>query len=221
MLGRLFGKSSASAGADARAPSYRARYESTFAPLLGIRAESFGLMLGLLEDTCRTLDRPALIVETGSVRRAGAWENEGQSTCLWADFADHYEAEIHTVDLDPGPARVIREELKLGPAVRAHTGDSVRFLHDFAQREAGRHIDLLYLDSFDFDLSNPFPSAFHHMKELAAIRTCLGPGTIVAVDDNPQVEGGGYTGKALLVAEWFDQVGIPRIFTGYQFIWRF
>ena len=58
------------------------------------------------------------------------------------------------------------------------------------------------------------------MKELAAARPCIGPGSIIAVDDNIALDGGGFLGKGFLVAEWFEQVGIPRVYTGYQFIWQ-
>ena len=226
MLGRLAkrlltgGVGKAGTGDGHGAGSYLDRYDRQFAPLLAMRAPSFRLMFELLEQKSRALDRPLLIVETGSARVPGRWAGEGQSTVLWDDFSQYVEAEIHSVDIDPNAARVLREEFKVGESVRIHTRDSVSFLHEFATSEPVRQIDLLYLDSFDFDIANPFPSSFHHMKELTAVRPSLGPGTIIAVDDNVQVEGGDYVGKGMFVDEWFSQVGIPRIYTGYQFIWK-
>ena len=218
----LFGRSTPSPAAALRkrgaSTSYLDRYDREFAPLLGVRAEGFRVMFSLLEQRCRALDGPALIVETGSVRAPGQWENDGQSTVLWDDFARYYDAEIHSVDLDPAPARLIRAELSA--EVHAHTGDSVRFLHELACQSPARRIDLLYLDSLDVDANNPFLSAFHHVKELAAARPCIGPGSIIAVDDNVPQGGGGFSGKGFLVADWFEQIGIPRAYTGYQFIWQ-
>ena len=208
------------AGTPAGTVSYLERFDRQFAPRLELRAASFRLMFELLEQKSRALDRPLLIVETGSARVPGRWAGEGQSTVLWDDFAQYFEAEIHSVDIDPNAGRVLREELQVSDSVRVHTRDSVGFLHEFATRLPLRQIDLLYLDSFDFNGDNPFPSSFHHMKELTAIRPCLGPGTIVAVDDNLPVEGGGYIGKGMFVDEWFTQVGIARLYTGYQFIWQ-
>jgi hypothetical protein len=223
MLGRLTKKllGGQAAGNDATPVSYLARFDREFAPRLGQRADSLRLIFSLLEPHCQALDRAALIVETGSVRELDNWEGDGQSTLLWGDFAAHYDAEVHTVDLDPAAARLIREKTRLEELVQVHTGDSVRFLHGLSTRPPLRHIDLLYLDSFDFDPNNPWPSALHHLKELAAARPCLGPGSIVAVDDNFMTSDGGFVGKGMFVAEWFAQVGIAPLFTGYQFIWRF
>ena len=197
---------------------FLANYEKRFAPLLGVRAGGFHAIFRHLEARCRAIARPALIVETGSMRVPGNWAGDGQSTVLWKEFASVHDCEIHTVDLDPEAARVVRQEC--GEAVVAHTGDSVRFLYDFAQSSQARQIDLLYLDSFDFDNRDPFPSAFHHIKELIAVRPCLGPGSIVAIDDNYVLEEGGWTGKGYLAMQWFDHLGIPCVHQGHQFVWQ-
>jgi hypothetical protein len=168
----------------AGAPSFLTHYESVFAPLLGV---------------C------ALIIETGSMRTPGNWTWDGQSTVLWKEFGLLYESEIHTVDLDPEAARVVRQEC--GELVQAHTGDSVQ-------------IDMLYLDSYDFDAADPFPSAFHHIKELIAVRPCLGPGSIIAIDDNFVLAEGGFTGKGYLADEWFRHLDIPCLHRGHQFVWQ-
>ena len=222
MLGRLTSNllGLRAAEAPARGAAYLERFDRQFAPRLGMRAESLRLMMSLLEARTRSVERPLLIIETGSVRQPGNWEGDGQSTVLWGDFANHFDAEVHTVDLDPEPARLINGELALGDTVKAHTGDSVKFLHDLATARPLRQIDLLYLDSYDLDVQNPYPSALHHLKELAAARPSLGPGSVVAVDDNHLLETGGYLGKGLLVEEWFSQVGIKPLYSGYQFIWQ-
>jgi Methyltransferase domain len=223
MLGRLTkgllgGKGAAND--TTRAASFMERFDREFAPRLGVRADSLRLMLALLAERSQVGGPPALIIETGSVRQAGNWLGDGQSTVLWGDFASRFDAEVHTVDLDPAPARRILDDLGLGEAVQVHGGDSVAFLHDFAVREPRRRIDLLYLDSYDLDIHNPYPSALHHLMELAAARPCLGPGSIVAIDDNPELDTGGHVGKGMLVGDWFNKIGIPPLFTGYQFIWR-
>jgi len=222
MLGRLTSSllGRRPAEAPAAGATYLERFDRQFAPRLGVRAESLRLMMSLLETRTRSVERPLLIIETGSVRQPGNWEGDGQSTVLWGDFASHFDAEVHTVDLDPEPARLINGEMGLGEMVAAHTGDSVKFLHDLATNQPLRQIDLLYLDSYDLDVQNPYPSALHHLKELAAARPCLGPGSVVAVDDNFLLDTGGYVGKGLLVEEWFSQVGIKPLYCGYQFIWQ-
>jgi len=205
----------------ASAPSFMPLYAQKFAPRLAHRAGGFGTMFELLETRCRTLDRPALIVETGSMRAIGNWEGDGQSTLLWKEFSAFHPCEIHSIDLDPGAAEVVREAC--GDAVHAHTGDSVAYLHKMAQMDSPPQIDLLYLDSFDFEPSNPFPSAMHHVKELMSVGACLRKGSIVAIDDNfirMDDCGGHPTGKGYLAREWFRDLDIPCVYPGYQLVWQ-
>jgi hypothetical protein len=200
------------------ASPFLAHFEKNFAPLLALRAAGFRKMFQLLEERCRGRAGPALIIETGSMREVGNWPGDGQSTVLWKEFASIHDCEVHSVDLDPEAARVVRQEC--GDAVNMHTGDSVRFLYDFVGSPQARQIDLLYLDSYDFDSKDPFPSAFHHIKELIAVRPCLGPGSIIAIDDNFVLEEGGWTGKGYLAMQWFDHLGIPCLQQGHQFVWQ-
>ncbi|HEX4329296.1 MAG TPA: class I SAM-dependent methyltransferase [Burkholderiales bacterium] len=218
MLKNIFRGTSRSADQAGGGSPFMANYEQRFAPLLGGRASGFRAIFQLLEARCQSLAQPGLIIETGSMRVPGNWAGDGQSTVLWKEFASVYDMEVHTVDLEPDAARVVRQEC--GAAVQAHTGDSVRFLYDFANSARARQIDLLYLDSFDFDAKDPFPSAFHHIKELIAVRPCLGPGSIVAIDDNFVVDTGGFTGKGYLAMQWFDHLGIPCAHQGHQFVWQ-
>lgn len=201
------------------APSqFLAYYESKFAPLLAVRAGGFREIFRRLEERCAGRAEPGLIIETGSMRTVGNWAGDGQSTVLWKEFASIHDCEVHSVDLDPEATRVVREEC--GDAVQAFTGDSVRYLYDFANSPQARQIDLLYLDSYDFDNQDPFPSAFHHIKELIAVRPCLGAGSIVAIDDNFVLAEGGWTGKGYLAMQWFEHLGIPCAHQGHQFVWQ-
>ncbi len=109
------------------------------------------------------------------------------------------------------------------------------FLHRLANRLAatGRGIDLLYLDSYDFDAANPVPSMMHHLKELCAIAPALKARTLVVVDDTfralrgLKAADGSYTllgdfglaGKGSYVDEYFRQIGIAKAFEGYQCGW--
>ena len=51
----------------------------------------------------------------------------------------------------------------VSPRTRVFAQDSVPFLHRLAQEltKANRPIDLLYLDSYDWDAQNPVPSMVH------------------------------------------------------------
>jgi len=193
-------------------------FDAEFAPLLGKRKEGFRIMLESLERRQLAGAPVPLIVETGSMRFHGNWEGDGQSTYLWSTFAKLYHSEIHTVDIAPEAADLVRKVC--GDRVQAHTGDSVAFLYELASAPIPKKIDILYLDSFDFDPADPFPSAFHHIKELIAVRPCLGKGSIVAIDDNLLLPDGSYTGKGYLAMQWFDHLGIKCLHQGYQYIWQ-
>lgn len=225
MLGDLIkralgGGATADSGAasSVKSRNFLPAYESRFAPLLAARAPGFRIIFEHLEERCRASEEPVLIVETGSVRQLGNWAGDGQSTLLWNEFAAFHSTEVHTVDLDPAAAEVVRENC--GAAVHAHTGDSVAFLYKMAGDPNPRQIDLLYLDSFDFDPNEPFPSAFHHIKELIAVRPCLRKGSIVVIDDNFHGPDGQITGKGYLVMQWFKHLDLACLHAGYQYVWQ-
>ena len=192
-------------------------YDQLYAPHLMGRAAGFRIMFERLEARAALRSEPLLIVESGSLRKPGNWE-DGQSTMLWKEFAQFHECEIHTVDLDPKAAVSVRQTC--GDAVHAHTGDSVAFLHQMACAPEPRQIDLLYLDSFDFDPEEPFPSALHHVKELISVRPCLDKGSIVAIDDNFVLPDGQFAGKGYLAMQWFRHLEIPCVHSGYQLVWE-
>jgi len=198
-------------------PSFLPRYDMDFAPHLAQRAPSFRIMIEKLEALARQRPGPLLIVETGSLRAVDDW-GAGQSTLLWKAFSEFRDCEIHTVDLNPDVTALT--ERVCGDAVHAHTGDSVAFLHAMASVPVPRQIDLLYLDSFDFDPEEPFPSAMHHVKELIAIRSCLHRGSMVAIDDNFVSPDGKHVGKGYLAMRWFEHLDIPCLYSGYQFLWQ-
>ena len=45
---------------------------------------------------------------------------------------------------------------------------------------------MLYLDSWDLDVCNPWPSAFHAMQELIAATPKISCGTLLLIDDTPR-----------------------------------
>lgn len=216
MFGKMFRRSQQQASLPPQA-SFLPQYDSRFAPHLMGRTDGFRIMFEHLEARCRARPGPALIVETGSLRKPGHWA-DGQSTLLWSEFARVHDSEIHTVDLDPAAGRTVREVC--GDQVQIHTGDSVAFLYEMASAPQPRQIDLLYLDSYDYDPAEPFPSAFHHIKELIAIRPCLRKGSIVAIDDNFLQSDGQFAGKGYLVMQWFRHLDIKCLYSGYQWIWQ-
>lgn len=179
------------------------------------------------------LDRPVFIVETGCVRKADYWA-DGQSTILFDKFAAGLPGSvIRTVDLNPQATALCKT--LVSSTVDVHTGDSVAFLHGLAKNPPDhfQHIDLLYLDSYDVELSAPHPSALHHLKELIAVSPLIGPDTLIVVDDAPkevhyvpQGDSGAIfitdpriSGKGKYVAEYAESIGAKRVFSDYQAGW--
>jgi hypothetical protein len=204
-------------------------FDTEARPKLALRADTFARMFAYLD----AFDRPVGIIETGCVRKAGNWAGDGGSTILFDTYAEwHPGSAVHTVDIDPQATALCRT--LVSERVTIHTGDSVMFLKGFADAppQGFPGIDLLYLDSFDLDLDNVFPSAFHHMKELTAISPVIRPQTLVVVDDSPSsffgiVQNDTLTptsapkigGKGKMIAEYAAQIGAEQVFTGYQCGW--
>lgn len=186
-------------------------YLEKYAARLGVRRDGFRSMFSLLEAA-----RPQgdfRIVETGSMRVLDNWAGDGQSTILFDQFVTFHGGEVLTVDMSPECGDLIARTCS--EQVRFTCDDSVRYLHKL-RTTGDQRIDLLYLDSFDLDFNQPTPSAFHHIKELLAIWPALAPGAVIVVDDNPP----GMIGKGYLVENFFDHLGIPRVFDGYQKLWQ-
>jgi hypothetical protein len=125
-----------------------------------------------------------MIVETGTLRCA--WRSHralhGWSTVYFRTLLDRIGGELHTVDVDPAAIETSRATIArmLGNTNRVHfhTGDSIAFLQCFAGP-----IDILYLDSYDYDPAKGDAAARHQLAEAQAAADKLTPRSIVMVDD--------------------------------------
>ena len=179
------------------------------------RGPSFLITFFLLEQKALRGQKDFLIVETGSLRTEPInIPADGASTIIFDAFLKIHNGALHTVDLDPKCQGVIRKYCS--EKVIAYTSDSVKFLETFNEAEK---IDVLYLDSFDLDVTNPEPSAEHHLKEIEIIFDRLKKGTIIIVDDN-LVYKGKPVGKGYLVEKFLKDKGVPMIFDGYQKVFQ-
>ena len=170
--------------------------------LLGQRLNAFERITAMLQSGC-------VIVETGTVRQAGNWGGDGQSTVVWNAYAEMLGGHVTTIDLDPVGATLV-EQLALA-STTAITGDSLQVLPTLTVS----HIDFLYLDSFDVDWNNTTPAAEHHLAELKIVWPLLKPGSIVAVDDNRNGHG-----KGELVAAHMAANNVPEILNEYVRVWK-
>ena len=198
---------------------FMAVFDQHLRPRLDKRADGFATLFGAL---CQRLG-PLWIVETGTLRMAGNWAGDGQSSVLFDLFA---QAETRrgrpvsfvSIDLAAGSIAAAR-------AVCSHVAslvcnDSVHALHTLSRLVAGRRIDLLYLDSFDLDLADPRPSAEHHLMELVAAAPMLGSGSLVMVDDYDVPGVGSVGGKGLLVDAYLAAIDATVLHAGYAKLWR-
>jgi hypothetical protein len=194
--------------------SFMPTFDTLYLERLAVRGPSFRLMLELLESKKKS---EYFILETGCLRIPDNWFWDGMSTYVFDQFVGFHGGSVLSIDISRDNVEVARRHCS--PRVKFICSDSVKFLYDVSLTDQLPEIDLLYLDSFDLDKQNPFPSAFHHVKELAAIMRKLRPGVIVCVDDNMTFQGKD-VGKGLLVDEFMKNIGAQKLFDGYQMIWR-
>jgi hypothetical protein len=153
------------------------------------------------------------IIETGSLRRAGNWRGDGQSTLVWDLLARDIGAHVTSIDID---ANVI--------ATAGAATTHIRYIHDDSiatLRNQSGSVDLLYLDSFDVDPKNPMPAAMHQMFEFTAAVHLLTPRTIVLLDDCMTHEDGNIVGKGMLLTRYLRHVGAQIFAQGaLQIAWQ-
>lgn len=153
-----------------------------------LRRPSFMLTLALAK--CMGVK---YIVETGTIRTKDA--PDGQSTRIFAEYARLTGAKFYSIDLNPNHIAMSKSEVgELLPYVEHICDDSVAWLSRCAWP-----IDLLYLDSYDFDFDNPGPSQRHELAEIgAAYGKIRQPAAILLDDCAVENEGKGYLGTRFL-----------------------
>jgi hypothetical protein len=185
------------------------------------RATSLSMVFEILDEK---KNKDFFIVETGCMRADHgqlALGDDGASTYIFDDFINYYDGEVASVDINPD--NVAHAQKMVSDKTQVYCSDSVEFLWNIPSK---RKIDLLYLDSFDFEPEDPIPSQKHHLKELTAVMKNLRKGSIIMVDDNlntPEFEW--FTkiaqgGKAGFVKEFMKDIGAELLLDEYQIIWR-
>lgn len=175
----------------------------------GVRAASFRAALDYVDAALRRRQGPPpVILETGTTRVDGAY-SDGQSTVLFDAFAAQRGGRVLSVDLSIENCRVSRR-LTSSDTTDVVCADSVGFLSRLARGVVAR-VDLLYLDSFDVDWTNPHASALHHLFELAAVFSHLKEGCVILVDDNA-----GGRGKGAYISQFMQAVGCVVLIDAYQ-----
>jgi len=213
------------------------KWFETVAPKLGNREISFRKIFKYLDNQ----PSPIIIVETGCLRKVDNFL-DGQSTLLFDKYtlSRGEESKVYTVDINPDSTKVCKQVVSNN--VEISTEDSVKHLNflsnSFLKKKT--KVSMFYLDSFDLDWRYPFPSAAHHLKELAAITKIIDSKTLVVVDDSPANANVTYVenhhenwkiiqspappptigGKGFLVHEYATRVGAELVFSHYQAAWK-
>ena len=135
------------------------------------------------------------------------------STLIWDAIATEHNGFVTTVDIDKKATQNCIELLG-EDCVRTVvvTSDSVRYMR--ACEKMGE-VDLLYLDSYDFDINNPLESATHHLAELASVYHQLKRGCYIMIDDCH----GPDFGKHMLCKGFLNIMGARLVVQDYQHIW--
>lgn len=166
-------------------------------------------------DTFCALARIALdrklnrIVETGCYRGIDA---DGNSTIILSMIAARLGGSLDSVDINPEHVEAAKRHTPIteGPTLAFHLSDSVEYLH-----KRTKPVDVLYLDSLDFNPDDPGPSQRHQLLELLAAEPLLSPASLVLLDDFALKD----RGKTLLSSERLRQGGWRLLASGYQLLW--
>lgn len=173
---------------------------------LNLRYHTFARALKLIQD--RKLER---IIETGTSRFGGTnCAGDGCSSLIFTDYINNYGGKFYSVDIDKQALLNAQRDLKPG-FKNAHfiCSDSVEFLHNFSES-----IDFLYLDSYDFEVTNPLASQKHHLLEIQAAYPKLHKNSIIMIDDCMLPRGG----KGKLAIDFLIKKGWRTLVKGYQVI---
>jgi hypothetical protein len=194
-------------------------FSKTYGGRLGMRSVTFH---AAIEYLCATTGSERTIVETGCVRERNDY-SAGYSTVVFAELAERYGGRVFTVDLNARNMALCRRVTKRwAKLVSYNVGDSIAYLRTWPEGEgAGRTIDLLYLDSWDYPIApgedaDREASQRHCLGELEAALPYLGPQSVVLIDDG-DLPGGG---KPRLAKQRLAALGWECMVDAYQTLWR-
>jgi predicted O-methyltransferase YrrM len=173
--------------------------------------------------------RPQTILETG----VSAWGTD--STRLFDSYTRSFGGSLWSVDIDG--ERVERLRRHVASSTTLGCDDSVAFLERWVVDHPDARADVVYLDSFDVDFSDPLPAAEHCLREVQAVLPALKAGALLLIDDSPAclddvpenarasastifAEFGAWPGKGMLAQRFLANRGVTPIRHGYQALYR-
>ena len=122
--------------------------------------------------------------ETVECIETGASQNldDGCFGLYLAKIVQSKGGSYHSVDIYEdivNKSKLIFEKYIPELKINHYISDSVKFLEDYKGSP-----NLVHLDSWDLDLTNPIPSMLHGWLEFVAIKDKMVSGSIILVDDN-------------------------------------
>jgi hypothetical protein len=127
-----------------------------------------------LFDEMKDLKNP-IILESG-IASAGT-----QSTYLFNEYVKKYGGFFWSVDTNK--RLVDMHQGNMCPATTLVCDDSVSFFKNWSKSH--EEVNVVYLDSYDLDFYNPFPSGNHGLAEYRALMPVLKKNTLMLIDDTP------------------------------------
>lgn len=184
------------------------KFKSSFLPLYGEQDQRWPGFLFIAEQLI-ALNRPVIIVETGTMREPGNYQGDGSATQIWNWLAQETGGVAITIDLDPHATALAQKYC--GHTV-ALTRDSITALRNFLPQP----IDLMFHDSFDYQPGQEVNSMFHMVAELGSIWPRLPKDCLIAVDDCHSAA----QGKHALIRRCLAGLNIQPLQEGYITVWK-
>lgn len=188
----------------------------------------YNTMKMALQELLKTGKKQFNILETGCSSHGTG------STLIWDKFVNQYGGKV--ISVDKNQKAVVKTNKETSDKTQVTYSDSLEFLPLLDKSEK---IDFVYLDCYDVDFMNPFPSADHHWKEFGLIRDILAEDCIILIDDTPisveWLDGGkrnhlynelkksfrpDMSGKGSLVNQYLEKMGNEKIMHQYQVLWK-
>jgi len=122
-------------------------------------------------------------VETGCIRDLNTKFSDGWGTLCWLLWAKKTKSRIYSVDVNDNNLNAAKKILKRSPYINYIYSDSVEYLENLPENFK---IDVLFLDSFDFDHGDfdiQEASSNHQLKEIKACEKNLNLNSLILIDD--------------------------------------
>lgn len=103
------------------------------------------------------------------------------STYLFNEYVKKYGGRFWSVDINKDLVNM--HQNNMCPATQLVCDDSVKFFTEWSKNNVEANV--IYLDSYDLDFYNPYPSAIHGLLEYKSLQPVIKKDTLLLIDDTP------------------------------------